>query len=269
MKSDKKISMIRTRIEQRPGNFDTKFENLDAFFTSNYIFASKFVKDKNCLDAGCGTGYGSKFLADAGASLVVGVDIDSKTIDKCIKNYESTANLKFAMCDVTHLNFKDETFDVVVSFEVIEHLVDYNLYIEEIRRVLKKGGLLILSTPNKNVFSPNLENPIIVEHFHEFYPDELYTFLKQHFEEVSLYGRHIINKDLSESEQNFRQSKKYAITVMLSKNNFIRNSAKYVPYSIRKILSGCSISFKNSDLHTSKENINDSYALIATASKNN
>ena len=87
--------------------------------------------------------------------------------------------------------FSDEYFDVVVSFETIEHLKNYRRFLDECRRVLKKDGLFICSTPNKQIFSPHTEVSVPV-HVHEFYINEFHSLLKEYFIDIRLYGQRFI-----------------------------------------------------------------------------
>lgn len=112
-----------------------------------YQFAKKYIKEMKVLDLGCGAGYGSFELKKLGAKSVVGIDNDSKAIEYAISKFK-IENLKFKIDNATNLSFPDSTFDIVVSFEVIEHIKDYRKYLKEVFRVLKKGGYFIFSTPN-------------------------------------------------------------------------------------------------------------------------
>ena len=113
-----------------------------------YLFASQFVRSKVVLDAACGTGYGSSLLLDKGAKKVIGVDISKDAIDYCNQNYKKE-NLEFKIDDCTKLNLNNSYFDAVVSFETIEHLKEPDSFLSEIQRILKRNGMLVISTPNK------------------------------------------------------------------------------------------------------------------------
>ena len=91
-----------------------------------YIFASRFVKDKIVLDLACGAGYGSSYLYQKGAKIVVGGDYSSLAIEHAKAHYAQQDGLFFIRFDATQLPFKDEVFDVIASFETIEHLRAYN-----------------------------------------------------------------------------------------------------------------------------------------------
>jgi len=124
-----------------------------------YAIALNYVKDKVVLDIACGEGYGSNLLADLARS-VAGVDIDSATITQARNKYTKT-NLKFSEGSVEQIPSPDHAFDVVVSFETLEHITEHEKMFHEIKRVLKPGGLLIVSTPEKKYYSdlPKNSNP--------------------------------------------------------------------------------------------------------------
>ena len=117
-----------------------------------YAFAAEFVKNARVLDAACGEGYGSYLLADT-AEKVVGVDVSDAAITHATSRYAQADNLEFAVQDVTRLDFADNSFDVVVSFETLEHLAAQDVMLAEFRRVLKPEGLLIISTPDKAIYT--------------------------------------------------------------------------------------------------------------------
>jgi ubiquinone/menaquinone biosynthesis C-methylase UbiE len=117
-----------------------------------YRFATKYVLNKTVLDMACGTGYGSNIMAKAGAKFVKGIDISSELIDYGRTHYQRN-NLSFEVGDACTF-IGDSLYDVIVSFETIEHVEDYHLMLINLHRLLKKNGLLIISTPNRLVTSP-------------------------------------------------------------------------------------------------------------------
>jgi len=111
-----------------------------------YRLALGFAGRRKVLDIGCGTGYGAALLAEK-ARLVVGVDNAADGIDFARENYRRP-HLHYARADCRQLPFPNRFFDVVVLFEVIEHIAEQERCLGEIRRVLAAGGCLIVSTPN-------------------------------------------------------------------------------------------------------------------------
>lgn len=145
-----------------------------------YNAALALVKNKSVLDIASGTGYGSALLGEAAAS-VTGVDIDAEAIDYANKNYASK-KVRFVQGGGTKIPVGDNSFDVVVSYETIEHIKDYKTFMAEVSRVLKEDGLFILSTPN------DLEYPEGNHfHIHEFKPDELEKLARGYFKNIKTY----------------------------------------------------------------------------------
>lgn len=155
---------------------------------TRYIFAADYVKGGVILDAGCGTGYGAAYLARRGAKAVFGVDIAPEAIEYSRTHYEDDS-VSYSVMDCANLGFPDETFDAVVSLEVIEHLADPEPYLSEMRRVLKADGVFILSTPNKAIHSPNSDRPLNPFHFKEYGIAELEEKLSAYFGVVALFGQ--------------------------------------------------------------------------------
>lgn len=151
-----------------------------------YMFAKEFIKDKVVLDVACGTGYGTEFLNENKAKIVIGADISFKTISYAKKFF---FNAFYLQSDAIKLPFKDNVFDVAVSFETIEHLIEYEGFLKEIKRVLTNSGIFIVSTPNKTNYlaaGANGKNPF---HFKEFYLEEFTGLLKKHFNNIDIYGQ--------------------------------------------------------------------------------
>jgi SAM-dependent methyltransferase len=156
---------------------------LEAEHLARYWWASRFVSDKRVLDAGCGTAYGTEILAGAGASEVVGVDIDPDVVEAARER--AGVNVSFEVADARELPFANGAFDVVVCFEVIEHVEDPESILDELRRVLRPEGLAAVSSPNRDVYPPG--NP---HHKHEFLPDELAHALESRFKHMRLVRQH-------------------------------------------------------------------------------
>ena len=155
---------------------------------AHYEFALNYVNNKKVLDVACGSGYGTELLA-LKASKVIGIDISEEAINYARKHFKRE-NISFKGGDATKLNFlRDEEFDVIVSFETIEHIPNYHQYLKEMHRLLRKGGIYLVSTPNKKDSSPNSEKPINPFHVIEFCLDDFKELLKKYFSEIKLYGR--------------------------------------------------------------------------------
>jgi ubiquinone/menaquinone biosynthesis C-methylase UbiE len=159
-----------------------------------YVEALKHI-DKNftILDIACGNGFGTYKLYEQTQNVVIGGDVSDEALIYCKKKYQKHLKkdtFDFRKLDATALDFKDNTFNAVVSFETIEHIADYNKVIAEFKRVLKPGGILLLSTPNIVVSSPD---GIVVNPYHvkEFTYDELSSLLSP-FQTCSIGGQQYV-----------------------------------------------------------------------------
>src|SRR3954453_20744455 len=153
-------------------------ELVHAQHLARYRFASQLAEGRRVLDAACGEGYGTAMLAAAGAGSVVGLDIDKPTVEHARAKY----GLEFEHADVGELPFEDGSFDLVVSFETLEHVPDAARAISEFRRVLADGGVLVASTPNSDRYLVDNEF-----HAREFTQDEFGDLLAPHFSDVALF----------------------------------------------------------------------------------
>lgn len=162
-----------------------RVDNSPAFLEhfTRYRFAGKFVKEKTVLDAGCGNGYGSFYLAQF-AKQVIGIDISEEAIAFCQQRYQKS-NLAYRRMDCLKLEFTDGTFDIACSFEVIEHIRQYQGFLKEITRVLKKDGITIISTPHAKI--PTV--PANPYHFKEFKAEEFEQLLLSNFTNVEILGQ--------------------------------------------------------------------------------
>lgn len=153
-----------------------------------YAVAAELTRGKRVLDAACGEGYGACLLARTAGS-VTGVDISAAAIGHATERYRA-GNLAFQVADCCALPFEDGCFDAVVSFETLEHLEAQDRLIREFRRVLAADGFLVISSPDKAVYTDRLENrnPF---HVRELYREELERLLAQHFPAVRLLGQRL------------------------------------------------------------------------------
>ncbi len=141
---------------------------------ARYTFAQRYIQGKVVLDIACGTGYGSDMMARGGAQRVVGIDIDAEAVQYAQDHYHAE-NSTYLCGSAEKIEFPDSYFDVIVSFETIEHLEETvrKKYLQEMRRVLKVDGLIVLSTPNKLISSPWSVRPLNQFHQLEFYRSDL------------------------------------------------------------------------------------------------
>jgi len=140
---------------------------------------------REVLEAGCGEGYGADLLAGV-ARRVVALDYDEAAVAHVASRYP---RLEVMRANLTELPLPDASFDVVVNFQVIEHLWDQARFVAECARVLRPSGLLMVSTPNRITFSPGRDTPINPFHTRELNADELTELLVDAgFRMVAEYG---------------------------------------------------------------------------------
>jgi len=143
-----------------------------------YLFALRWCAGRDVLDVASGEGYGSVLLGQVARS-VIGVDIDQAAVDFATANY-ATPHVTYRQGDATRIPVPDHSVDVVVSFETIEHFADQSAFIAEIDRVLRPGGVVVISSPNRDIYTGVLgnQNPF---HVHEMNQAEFEAALRQRF----------------------------------------------------------------------------------------
>jgi len=166
-----------------PGQVDADLLNEHL---ARYAFAARLARGKRVLDAGCGTGYGAAELAKSALS-VAGADIAAEAVFFAGAHYRAP-HLAFEQASCTALPHPDAAFDLVVAFEVIEHLPGWRDFLLEVRRVLAPTGQFIVSTPNKLYYAESRSragaNPF---HAHEFEFEEFRGELSSIFPYISLF----------------------------------------------------------------------------------
>lgn len=156
--------------------------SIEKMHIERYRFAvnkiNEYFKNKRSLkilDCASGSGYGTYYLAqNFKNSKVYGVDLSKKAVNIAKKFYKRK-NIRYLIKDAQKLDFKQNYFDVVISFETIEHLKEPKLFLRNIKNILSKKGILIISTPNKfYTFHPEF-------HFYEFSEKEFFELLQKYF----------------------------------------------------------------------------------------
>lgn len=168
-----------------------------------YLEAAKIVSGK-VLEIGTGSGYGVKYIAPSVEKFV--------TIDKfvCDVDFKAYPNVEFRQQTVPPFtNIADNTFDYVVTFQVIEHIQNDDLYVKEIARVLKPGGKLIVTTPNR--YTSLSRNPW---HIREYKPNELIALLKKYFKAINtrgVYGNQLVMDYYNKNKESVNKIMKYDV----------------------------------------------------------
>ncbi|MBJ20275.1 MAG: hypothetical protein CL933_12770 [Deltaproteobacteria bacterium] len=148
---------------------------------------------RDVLELGSGTGYGTRTLAEA-LPRVVAID----RVAPLAAGRESAA--RFLRADLEAIPLEDEAFDLVVSFQVIEHLADPTNFLDALARPLRTDGVALLSTPNRT--NSDGENPF---HLHEYEREELRTLLETRFESVEIRGVSARGEALRYHEERLRR----------------------------------------------------------------
>lgn len=183
--------VIRFQAEEHPLVPTSEFTSLEDYVLylihrAAYEEAAKFAAQKTVLDLGCNNGYGTAILGRDSARTI-GVDVSPQSVQAALQN-SAAPNIDYRVVDGLELPFEDATFDLIVSFQVIEHIFDVTPYLRNIRRVLKPGGTVIFTTPNAPIrLDPGMK-PWNEFHVREFSAAELQELLAPWFSSVVVKG---------------------------------------------------------------------------------
>lgn len=158
---------------------------------ARYEWAATFAKGLHVAEVGCGGGRGTSLLSTAGAAYVDGFDLDASAIANAESTYGSE-HLSFHIANAEGIPAEDEIYDLVVSLETIEHVEDDGAYVHEVARIVKPGGTLICSTPNRVLTNPGksiADKPFNKHHIREYTVDELRERLATCFSSVEMLGQ--------------------------------------------------------------------------------
>lgn len=154
--------------------------------TQRYAFAlARLEPGETVLDIACGSGYGTDMIRRIGCE-VVGADYNPETVRHAKSSYPES---RFCCADALELPFADKSFSTILSFETIEHVVDGDAFLAEMRRVLRPGGRLFCSTPNIRYTA----HPVF--HLKEYRPEEFFSLFEKRFSEVRRFGQYFLTVD--------------------------------------------------------------------------
>lgn len=233
--------------------------------SARYYFARKYCKGKKVVDIGCGQGYGSSILSPL-AKSILGLDYNQDAINYASKNYKHK-NLRFSVGDFVQFKGK-EKFDVVVAFEVIEHIYEDENFLKNICTILNGNSLVLISTPNKLIHSPHTDTPPNPYHVREYTPPQLKELLKKFFNEVDLYGMVVKNKEKAKIEEGIHSSLKWKIISWVFQFRTVRKWINIIPKNLRQKTTGLDkLQFTGDDFTFSRKDILSSPYLMAICKK--
>lgn len=186
-------------------NGDIRLEHLH-----RYECCLNYTKGKRVLDIASGEGYGSYILA-SNAMSVIGVDISAEAVEHAKSKYDKQDNLQFFQGDAACIPLPSHSVDIVVSFETIEHHDKHEEMMLEIKRVLISGGMLILSSPNKHIYSDIVGGSHNHFHIKELYFEELSELLSRHFRYIRFYGQRVIATSLIQPQNEKNPEKRLKV----------------------------------------------------------
>jgi len=166
--------------------------NLSAFLLhanhiKSYDFVAPFCRNKRVLDIGCFIGYGETRIFSQ-AKEIIAIDSDDDAIS--FARNRSIPGVKFEKAEATLLSFPDDNFDIIIAFQLIEHILpnEVETFLCESRRILKEKGLLFVATPNRKFRLMPFQHPFNSEHYQEFTAKDFSRILKKNFENVQIKG---------------------------------------------------------------------------------
>lgn len=182
--------VVQQHASSHPLIDDRTFTSLEGYVNHlihvrAYEEASRLAAGKDVLDVGCNMGYGVEVLQTT-ASRVAGIDVSSGAVKAANARLRGSADIR--LYDGVRCSFASDSFDLVTSFQVIEHIADYDLYLSEIIRMLRADGIAIFTTPNAHLrLDPGMK-PWNSFHVREFTPAEFRELLSKWFADVEVRG---------------------------------------------------------------------------------
>ena len=190
-----------------------KLEHLNRYY---FVVNQIDLKNKKVLDIASGEGYGSNILSNY-AQNVIGVDISNEAVEHAKGKYSNT-NLKYIQGDAAQIPLDDNSVDIVVSFETIEHHDKHNEMISEIKRVLKVDGVLVISSPDKYYYTdlPQINNKF---HVKELYFNEFKNLMSAYFTEIFFFSQRTFTGSIIALDEENNSYKKPLVINKLGENH--------------------------------------------------
>lgn len=243
-----------------------------------YRYAKRPAKGRSVLDIGCGSGYGAHMLSKKSA-YVIGIDLWKEGIRYCHQKHGRKSS--FLVTSGLNLPFKDNSFDFVTSFQVIEHIDPSSTlkYLTEIKRVLKNGGVVMISTPNKRLRLLLFQKPWNPDHKKEYDAKHLEKILEKVFEKVEILGlfatRNAYLIEYNRVKQNplsvyiINPLAQISGTYFSSFFNILKRSlTKSKAMQRQRAKKNTSYNYSMKDFRTSRQNLNSSIDLYGICAKN-
>lgn len=205
---------------------------------ARYYFAKKHCVGKSVLDLGTGFGLGANYLANHGAKEVVGVDYNKEVIREASRLKHK--NVSFKALDVLEIDSLQRKFDVVLAFEIIEHLPVSHVgeFVAAMAGCLSPGGILLLTTPNKKNSRSFLGRPYNPYHVKEYTPKELKIIFSKYFSEVRIEGLRCKNDFYKRGQAKLESTLVYKISYFIGHFKFVRELLALVPRNLKRGVTG-------------------------------
>lgn len=222
-----------------------------------YAVAATLAKGKTVLDIACGEGYGCHLLS-AGAEKVTGVDISTAVIEKASAKYNNP-KIGFRTGSITGIPAADKSFDVITCFETIEHIDEHETAMKELKRVLKPGGILIISTPDKANYSDKTgyNNPF---HKKELYQEQFRALVNSSFPFTAFCSQNSLSASVIQTGKS-GQAEIYS-------GDFNRTETVIEPMYWIAFASDNEFSVPGSSIFADKKNMTQQLAALEKALKN-
>jgi 2-polyprenyl-3-methyl-5-hydroxy-6-metoxy-1,4-benzoquinol methylase len=246
---------------ERPG-WGKDFDYDESRALAAYRYAATLAAGKRVVDAGCGEGFGTQILADV-ATAVVGLDYSAAAIAVCRHTWRKP-HLRFEQADLTQPLTIADTFDLVINFQVLEHMRDELAFLQNLKALLAPSGQLLLTTPNRlKSFS---ENPY---HLREYTAPELRRLLERVFPRVTLLGTHgnakvtAFDRGRERAVKRIMRLDPFGIRKLLPRSFVTFAFAKLAVLVRRQARTGAEPPITPDDFFVSPDNLDDALDLVA------